>query len=227
MFLKNLLAPHITLHVRDTLAGRRKMFTVPATYTRGNFEDHLYWNGFLPDRISSPLSWSIPELEQYSFRDQLKDTGLRSGDTLHVVYRDADLIRNSGAADRLYQKYDVVVRWTDVTSDNRWSYETRHVCSGYDTKESIEEMLSRENGSNRRIPEFSIDESCWPMYRIGPDGSREQVKYLCQLSRKKTVLLSAQMNRVGFLTLYGCPTAKIFTDSDKQQRCSVEIVRYE
>lgn len=219
----------ITLHIVDELTNRRKTVSAPIDYTVDNLKSNLVWCGFLPDLYNYYISYSIRELARCRWYAKISETGLRNGDTLHVIYEDAELIRRSSAENLLYAEYEVVVQWENKESEydtyskaGRYSSE-RIKCLGYYSKRSIEEKLSKNIGGSA-FQEFTICESSWPEYRT--DAKEEEIKYLCQLSKEKKVVLFAEWD-IGYAVMYGCPTAGIFKDADTRQSCSVEIVRYE
>lgn len=224
-------APRITLNVVDELTGRTGVFDVPNYYTFADLTDYLANRGFLAKSQYSRLRYFIREQQEYKPYVRIQDTCLRNGDTLHAVFADADLLRKSGAEEFFFEEYDVIVQWKEIESsifirEISEQYHTEHfTCCGYETKSGIEEMLRRVHISGRVYLEFRIKETNWPEYRVGIGGASETVKYLCQLSKKRKVLLFAEAELLE-QDLYGCPSAKIFRDSDALQNCRVEIIDY-
>lgn len=100
------------------------------------------------------------------------------------------------------------------------------LCHGYDTKASISMVLEQKYREGRSLIDFRIDEQCWPQYRIYPNGEREELKYLCQLSPQREITLLAKAMRFE-ACLYGCPKAASLRESAGPQHCDVEIVSYE
>lgn len=221
----------LTLHFVDEMTGNTRTFEIPEYFTCGNLIDHAKDFGLIAKSPYSNVFYSIRELQDYRPYVKIKDTSLRSGDILHVVFEDAALLGRK-ARERFYQEYEVTVYWKEKSSrffDEAPSdrcFAERIRCHGFDTKNGLERMLESKHREGRMLSSFTVLESCWPDYGLKKNGEAIEIKYLCQLSKEQKVVLYAEAAWEAAL-LYGCPVARNFQGSNILENCSVEIVDYE
>lgn len=221
----------LTLNFMDEMTGNVRTFDIPDYFTCGNLIDHVKSFDFIAHSPYSNLFYSIRELQEYRPYVKIKETSLHSGDTLHIIFKDAALLRRK-ARERFYHEYEVTVYWKEKSSryfdkaPSDQCFAERIRCHGFDTKNGLERMLESKHREGRMLSTFTILESCWPKYGLRKNGDRVRIKYLCQLSKEQQVVLYAEATWESAL-LYGCPVARIIQNSEAPDSCSVELVEYE
>ena len=221
----------LTLHFIDEMTGNARTFEIPEYFTCGNLIDHAKDEGLIAKSAYCNVFYSIRELQVYRPYVAIKDTSLRSGDTLHLVFKDASLLGRR-ARERFYQVYDVTVYWKERTGRSFGEepsdriHTERIQCHGFDTKAGVQMMLEYQHREGRALSNFKILESCWPKYGVRKNGDQVRIKYLCQLSKEPQVVLYAEVTWESAL-LYGCPVARNIQGFEALDNCSVEMIEYE
>ena len=119
---------------------------------------------------------------------------MQDGDTLHIAFQDADLLKQYDAVEYFLNKYSVSVQWRIIEDRfcNLHGFPPNGTavlaCHGYDTKQDIEEMLRCRYIKHSDYLEFTINQDCWSACR---NGDTEEVQYLCQLTGDPNVSLFA------------------------------------
>lgn len=177
-------------------------------------------------------AFEIREFSCFPSYQRIDCIPLRDGDTLHVMLKDADELRKSSSLSRFLEEYTVDIQWQEswgpeyVRPPRPVDRFDQILFHGYDTKDSISMVLGQKYRAGSSLISFQISEECWPQFRTHPNGEREKLKYLCQLSPQRQIMLVAKAVRYEEV-LYGCPRAASLQEPAGTQHCDVEIVSYE